>query len=539
MIWKKLGLEQLLFASFGLVLAVATAAGIVAVQRNIAVKGESAKVSADDHRALLATRLTMLQQREQAVSRAYFLQPSADGVKRYQESVNMFAATYKELATGTTDPKEMTLLADAKQLCDQGAEQLRQMMDQEAAGNHDRVLAGLTTSVALSKKIRISIDNVVTYANRQSEDGRAAQVQAAAQGIWISLAGLGLTFVVTFFSGWTTIRMVTHRLQRARDELDAVARKDLSGETIQVDTHDSLGRMLHAVNEMKQNLHEVVEDLDGMAGEVSSASVEMAAASEATARSADEERKETEHVASALNEMAQTVRQVAENACQVSQSAAAAAAEARHGDETVALAATKMRQISNQSIVAAGSLSELAEHAAKIGHAVKLIDEIASQTNLLALNAAIEAARAGEHGKGFSVVAGEVRRLAERTLSATREIDKIIAAEQTQTRRALADMTLVTEHVAGGVSLAEKTQVSLRTILQSVNSVESMTAQIATATGQQANSTAEVNRNLQRIAEFTVNAAASAHQSSMTCVSMNEMSAKMKHQLAGFVLRDR
>src|ERR1700760_865111 len=100
---KRLGLEQLLAFGFALVLAVATAAGIASVARNIAVKRASGLAGADANRALLCTRLTMLQQRGQAISRAYFLQPSADAQKRFNDARAMFDATYAELDAKTSD----------------------------------------------------------------------------------------------------------------------------------------------------------------------------------------------------------------------------------------------------------------------------------------------------------------------------------------------------------------------------------------------------------------------------------------------------
>ena len=200
------------------------------------------------------------------------------------------------------------------------------------------------------------------------------------------------------------------------------------------------------------------------------------------------------------------------------------------------MASRKMQEISQQSESAAGSLEQLARHSADIGKAVKLIEEIAAQTNLLALNAAIEAARAGEHGKGFSVVAGEVRRLAERTASATREIDGMIEAEQSQTRHVLKEMRLYSARVVDGVSLTLKTRSSLETILRSVQEVEAMTSQIAVATTEQSATTEELNRNLHRIAQITAASASSAHQSSQACTDLSQMSERMHAQLSDFRL---
>jgi len=536
MIWKRFGLEFLLIVGFALVMAVATATGILSVERNISAKQQSVLVAVDAHRALLATRLTMLQQREQATSRAYFLQPSADALKRYRDSRTMFDATYGELAASTTDTEGTALLVKAKQLCDQGADQLAQMMTLEVAGQHAQVLDGLTKSVALSTSIRTAIDDFAAYALHQVDSRRDGQLQEADRGIWYSISGLILGFVLAGCTALLTIRIVSSRVKRAQIALDAVANKDLSGNEIEVLTGDALGQMMQSVNQMKQNLSGVVGELSDVAGHVAAAATELAATARESAHGADEERTQTEQVAAALTQMAHTVSLVANHANQVSQSAANAASATRHGDEAVTMASRKMQEISQQSDAVTSSVQQLARHSADIGQAVQLIEAIAKQTNLLALNAAIEAARAGEQGKGFAVVAGEVRRLAERTASATREIDTIIEAEQSQTRRVIGDMLSFSAHVADGVSLTDKTRTSLATILTSVQEVESMTAQIAIATSQQATTTEELNRNLHRIAEIVSASAFSAHQSSEACSEMSKMSERMNAQLADFRL---
>ncbi len=536
MIWKKLGLEWLLFTGFSLVMAVATISGITSIASNVAIRRESELAAADAHRALLATRLAMLQQREQATSRAYFLQPSADALKRYREAESMFGTTYQELFDATTEPQQKQRLSDAKRLCDQGAGQLSQMLSLEGQGNHGEVLAGLTQSVSLSKNIRAALESFSASMNRLSDQRREEQLHLAETGIWLSAIALLIGFVLAAVTAWSTIRIVSGRVRQTHLALDAVANKDLSGEEIDVLTGDALGQMMQSVNRMKRNLGSVVGELSQVASNVAAAATELAATARESALGADEERAQTEQVAAALTQMAHTVSQVADHADQVSRSASTASSAALAGDEAVAEASRQMQQISQQSQLASASLEELAHHSAQIAQAVQLIEEIARQTNLLALNAAIEAARAGEHGKGFSVVAGEVRRLAERTANATSEIDSIIEAEQFQTRRVMEEMQSFTSQVASGVDLTEKTRVSLGMILSSVQEVESMTSQIAIATSQQATTTEELNRNLHRIAQIVAASASSAHQSSDACQEMSQLSERMNAQLSDFQL---
>jgi methyl-accepting chemotaxis protein len=536
MTWKKLGLEWLLFTGFSMVMAVATVSGVTSIVRNLSIRRESVLAAADAHRALLATRLTMLQQRQQATSRAYFLQPSADALKRYREAESMFGATYQDLLKSTTDPQERNVLSNAKQLCDQGASQLSQMLTLEAQGNHAEVLTGLTRSVNLSKAIRTALDGFSASVNQLADQRIERQLHAAEMGIWYSVAGLLIGVVLAAATAWSTISIVSGRLKRTHHALDAVANKDLSGEEIDVQTGDALGQMMQSVNRMKRNLGSVVGELHQVAGNVAAAATELAASARESARGADEERAQTEQVAAALTQMAHTVSLVADHADQVSRSAATASSAALAGDNTVSEASRQMQRISQQSQQASASLEELAQHSAQIGQAVQLIDDIARQTNLLALNAAIEAARAGEHGKGFSVVAGEVRRLAERTARATREIDTIIEAEQSKTRRVLEEMQSFTSQIASGVALTEKTRTSLSMILTSVQEVESMTSRIAVATSQQASTTEELNRNLHRIVEIVAASANSAHQSSDACLEMSQLSERMNARLSDFQL---
>ena len=258
MIVKRMGLEALLIASFGMVMALAVATGFSAIQLSRAFKAESKLASEDAQRALLASRLTMLQQREQATSRAYFLQPTPDAAKRYRDSETSFEATYQNLAGLANDTQQRQMLADAKSLSDRGVLQAREMMAEEAAGHHDQVLAGLTQSVALSRSMRAAVDGFAADADARAKQRLQAQLQHASRGIWWTVVSLAISLALAAVTAWTSIRIVGGRISQAHKALEAVAKKDLSGDAIEVLTNDALGQMMDSVNQMKRNLGHVV-----------------------------------------------------------------------------------------------------------------------------------------------------------------------------------------------------------------------------------------------------------------------------------------
>ena len=158
-----------------------------------------------------------------------------------------------------------------------------------------------------------------------------------------------------------------------------------------------------------------------------------------------------------------------------------------------------MNKIAEVVTEAASTVQELGNSSEKIGEIVQVIDDIADQTNLLALNAAIEAARAGEQGRGFAVVADEVRKLAERTTKATKEIASMIKQIQKETIGAVQSMEKGTVEVSKGKELVEKAGVSLNQIISSSQEVVDNVSQVAAASEEQSATSEQISKNIEAI----------------------------------------
>jgi methyl-accepting chemotaxis protein len=289
------------------------------------------------------------------------------------------------------------------------------------------------------------------------------------------------------------------------------------------DTYRSIDQLNGGVRKITDN----VESLSAASEETSSSMLEMAASIEEVSRQTDTLLSSVEETATATDqmvtsisevdrnidylssfvsetsssmvEMSASIAQVESNAARSYDLSLTAAQAAESGMKAVRETIEAMEHIRKAVVDANGVVARLGERSTAIGRILNVIEDVAEQTNLLALNAAILAAQAGEHGKGFSVVAGEIRELAERTASSTREIGALIQSVQQEVRNALASMTAGTRLVEEGVALSHDAGKALTNILDSATTASNMGKEIAAATNQQAKGSEDITRALEKL----------------------------------------
>jgi methyl-accepting chemotaxis protein len=218
----------------------------------------------------------------------------------------------------------------------------------------------------------------------------------------------------------------------------------------------------------------------------------------------DLERKEylenrVTQIATAMEEMSMTVNEVARNTVNAADSASKVASDAREGQHVVSQAVSEMQKVAEIVRSSATIVGNLGLKSGKIGEFVSVINDIADQTNLLALNAAIEAARAGEQGRGFAVVADEVRRLADRTVASTKEIRLMVDEIQKETVLAVQSIEKGKTEAEVSEKLSHRVDESLSNIVRSIEQIENVISQIATASEEQAATSTTIASNLEEI----------------------------------------
>ena len=372
----------------------------------------------------------------------------------------------------------------------------------------------------------------------QTLDGQAAQVSARTTHLEVTTyLFVGISVFLLCIYGVALIRTVSRSLKHLLHMVQDVAEGegDLT-KRLQVESRDELGELAKWFNSFLEKLHGVISEVAKNAEQVASASEEISATANQSAESARVQSDQTHQVATAMQEMSATVQQVSENSHQAADSADKAARAARQGGQVVEETLATMRSIADSSRKAAARIAELGKNSEQIGKIIGVIDDIADQTNLLALNAAIEAARAGEQGRGFAVVADEVRKLAERTSKATKEIATMIESIQTETKQAVQAMELGSKDVQVGVEKTTASGAALEEIIQTAEHVGNMISQIATAAGQQSGATAEINSNVSQISSLTQESATAAGQTAQACTGLSNLALDLNKLVGQFKL---
>jgi methyl-accepting chemotaxis protein len=260
------------------------------------------------------------------------------------------------------------------------------------------------------------------------------------------------------------------------------------------------------IEEMTISMDQMAKDLGNLATTVSETAEtveQMSRSTESVARNAESLSAAVASTTTTVSEMAAGVTEVAKIAEEADRISRQASDDARTGDEAVGRTIEGMKVISENMENTARVITGLGQRSQEIGKILEVIEEIADQTNLLALNAAIEAARAGEAGRGFAVVADEVRKLAERSVEATKEIGEVIRQVQKETTAAVDAARSGAAETKEGIQLADKAGVALRRILESVTRSSQLMARIAESTAMQSKASTDVLQTVENMTEAT------------------------------------
>jgi twitching motility protein PilJ len=299
-------------------------------------------------------------------------------------------------------------------------------------------------------------------------------------------------------------------------------------------TNDALGNVVDSVNYMLDNFVKVLERVRKGALDVQSSANEILIASEEMSTGAIQQDQEITNTSSAVEELTVSMKQVSNNAEASAEAARRALDAAEQGNRSVRDTLEGMQRIRSSVQATAKRIKALGDRSLEISEIVNVINDITEQTNLLALNAAIEAARAGEAGRGFAVVADEVRKLAEHSRNATKDIAALIKAIQAETNDAVVVMEEGTREVEVGAKLADQAGRALDAISTVVRQSAELVQEISLASKQQVRGTEGVANAMQIISNITRQTSQGARQTARTVEQMVHMSEQLNEALSQF-----
>ena len=296
------------------------------------------------------------------------------------------------------------------------------------------------------------------------------------------------------------LKMMLKNLSAITKHLDEIANGngDLTIR-LEVKSGDEIGQLATSFNRFVGQLHGIISRLSDTSKDLLSEASGVSKVSDQQNDRLQRHQSEIHMVATAVTEMAAATQEISSNAEQTAYSARSCVTVSEKGRKEVEKSQRSTETLAEEVGRASQIISDLNKHVQSINSILSTISGISEQTNLLALNAAIEAARAGEQGRGFAVVADEVRVLSQRTHSSTQEIQGMIESLQAAAESAVKATDKGKEMANQSVSDAEEANLSLGQILESINQINDMAAQIATAAEEQSSVTLEISRNTETI----------------------------------------
>ncbi|HMA32689.1 MAG TPA: methyl-accepting chemotaxis protein [Casimicrobiaceae bacterium] len=319
---------------------------------------------------------------------------------------------------------------------------------------------------------------------------------------------------------------------RLLNEMGNLADGDL---TVQASvTEDVTGAIADSINFTIEELRTLVRGINSATDQVTKATQETQAISNRLFEASQHQNREIQQASASVLTMAESINEVAENAAQSAKVANVQLAAAEKGGSAVQNQIAGMNDIRTQIQETSKRIKRLGESSLEIGEIVELISDITEQTNVLALNAAIQAASAGEAGRGFTVVAEEVQRLAERSAEATKQIEAIVKTIQADTQDAVAAMEKSTVGVVEGAKLSDAAGQALAEIQRVSRELAELIGQISAQTQTQSESVSDVTRGMQGILRISEETTEGTKQTNVSIGQLIKLAAELRSSVAGF-----
>ena len=398
----------------------------------------------------------------------------------------------------------------------------------QLAGSVNGIIKSVEDAINGFENTRSTIKNVIGETNKLTDSYRKGKLQV--RGDVQKFSG-GYREVISGIN--QSIDEILKPVGESSEVLSKMSTGDLTIRVIGDYQGDHI-LMKNSINKLGDSLEDIVIKVTDAVQAAASAAGQISSSTEEMAAGSHEQSQQTFEVAGSIEEMSKTILETTKNAAAGSETSMKYGQIAREGGKIVKDTIIGMNKIAEFVNNSSTTVSKLGKNSEEIGEIIEVINDIADQTNLLALNAAIEAARAGEQGRGFAVVADEVRKLAERTTKATKEIAVMIKQIQSETSGAVRFMQDGTQQVEAGKTLADKAGLSLTQIIDGADSVVNIISQVAAASEEQSAASEQISHSIETISSVTEQNSAGLQQIARAAEDLNRLTLNLENLVSSF-----
>jgi methyl-accepting chemotaxis protein len=397
--------------------------------------------------------------------------------------------------------------------------------------------AGLDTlSTELSEitaPLMTSLDEIQTLSGnvRHRVENNVVEVSRIARQITILVGPIAILCMLII--GPLTIRRIVLPIQKVSEFADTIAEGDLTAE-IDKDHDDEIGRLVEKLSEMAHNLNTLIGQVQRSGIQVTSSATELSATSKQQEAVMKTQMESTNYVVKSVGEISKVSEELVETMQQVAAMSDQTADFANSGQSDLSQMEAAMGHMENASKSISGKLEAINEKAANITSVVTTITKVADQTNLLSLNAAIEAEKAGEYGRGFTVVAREIRRLADQTAVATLDIDQMVQEMQSAVSAGVMEMDAFIAEVQRSAENVGKISNQLTRIIEQVKALSPSFEGVNESMQFQSDSAQQINTSMVNLSEEMQQTVESLKESFMAIEQLNDAARGLQDEVSRF-----
>lgn len=445
-----------------------------------------------------------------------------DGIKQYEKLIS--------------DDKDRALYQQAMSDLQSYIEQSAITLKYSSANDRANAIAELAKLASLSTNASQSLADDVAYNETMARNADEINTANYAAAKWFLTLTAVLATVLLAVIGWLIYQQISRGLSQAQTtikriegSLDFTLRAEASG---QDEISDMLRSFNQLVGRLQNNLREILQGVE----QVSSNASQLQSSAHKVSEGSNSQNTSSSHMAASVEEMTVSINHVADQARETNEQSQEVGKRAEDGRKVIQHAVENIHAIADAVDNAARDIRQLEDKSKEIESVINIIGAVAEQTNLLALNAAIEAARAGEQGRGFAVVADEVRSLAARTATSTKEISDMIMAIQGVSGSAVKRMQEAIHKVEQGVSGANQANSTMEDILEVANRSVALVSDISGAIREQGAATNAIAQQVENVASMVEENSRAANDTTSLANDLARVSGQMKQIVTAYRL---